>query len=287
MSNQPCRLTLALILFSASALLAPRAGFASMVADGRGTPEQAPDVANRLQWTIETADSVGTHVEVRHGISSRVIAYRFRVDVNEMRADDASIAAMAWDAEVRLMHADDVGVLHLTDKMPEQTLPLPFGVQLMAGDTVIVTVTFAERGHHAVRIRVTIDHEVTDRKSMRLPSQACRVDPGSTEGGLVSTWEWKNPIDGELWAVSGALREYAAGMRLTDVTTGEDIWSDGPSGDPRHASTVSTVQRFGVSVVAGHTYRLTIVRKHDAHGAMVALGAGRASATAIVVPNLQ
>ena len=99
--------------------------------------------------------------------------------------------------------------------------------------------------------------------------------------GLVSTWEWKNQVDGELRAVAGELREYAAGMRLTDVTTGEDLWSDGPLASGQ-ASTMSTVHWFGVSVVAGHTYRLTVTRQTKSGGSSMPVAI---VATAIVVPS--
>ena len=279
MSKQNRTLTAAIIL-SACAISAPRLSLALVAPDIQRAALTDSAASNRLQWVIQSdGDSAGQRIEVRERVPHKMMVFRFRVEVSGSRADDASPATPKWAATLYIVRHNSRTALPLTHDAPDVTFPKPLGVELSAGDSVILTVQMEGTESRTMVARISVGHDPLDGPTARVGIRPFGAEVRSAADSLVVTWT--SDVDGRLMVVSGVLCPSSADMQLVDVTTGTTLWSNSATGRAGFdASNSVGVQWFGVSLIAGHTYRLTVSHRRNAR-----VGASLPAATAMVRPS--
>lgn len=271
----------AAIICSAFAISAPRSSLALVPRNIQRAALTDSSASGRPQWVIQSGgDSAGQRIEVRERVPHKMMVFRFRVEVSALRADEESLASPKWVATLYIVRHNSRTVLPLTTDAPDLTFPKPLGVELSAGDSVILTVEM-ERPESRTRVaRITIGHDPLDSPTARVGIRPFGANVGSAGDSLVVTW--KNDVNGRLMVVTGVLCPSVAEMHLLDVTTGAILWSNSATGRAGFdASNPVGVQWFGVSLIAGHEYRLTV--SHRRNGTV---GANLPAVTAMVRPSV-
>jgi len=164
----------------------------------------------------------------------------------------------------------------LSHQHQELQIPRPYGVQLEAGDSLVVVAELSSRLEGAT-LRVRMEYEEQAVARTRLPVQARAAmalesvraageavgDP-VREAVRVATWSLMARDGGRLVAITGHQLVGAEEVILEDAERGTVVWR--MRAPPRLAGDVRQVQetlRPGVALEAGRAYRLRIVTPAD------------------------
>lgn len=171
-----------------------------------------------------------------------------------------------------------------------QRLPGIAGVPVGRGTRLMVAAMLANptsRDHEAVYLHLALEY--TDRSDALLPrldvhpfyldvmgpvgDKSFAVPPGRT----VKSWTGSPATNARILGVGGHLHDFAAELRLEDLTTGDTVWQVEPVTEGRHHVTGVPVDQLwwsgGRPIYADHRYRVTVIYENPTdrpapHGGM-------------------
>lgn len=210
-------------------------------------------------------------------VSHAATLHRFRVELVDSAGRPVSggaITAAVWEVTLFAGAAHAAGaeelkpLVRLSSADPDVRVPRPYGVQLDAGDSLLIvaTVQVGDSSAYAV-LRVTIEYESAGGPVSRLQvlSLCASEMPMARAGeslapsdGVVRAWIWRPAVNGRMVAIAGRPLVGAQELVLEDATTGEVLWSTRAqslmAGDS--SAQQSAIIRPSVAVQEGRSYRL-------------------------------
>ncbi len=229
---------------------------------------------NRLQ-VIVRADSARDGVVVGDRVGRDLLAIHFRLE-----AVDAAGRVIPIPASAQLVlriGGDSDGQVTFSRDLAEITVPRPYAIPVGADDEIFLALV--EDGDLGdATLRLTIDYEAAERTKSRVVARSVRAALHDRSQGTAS-FEWRQPVNGRVLAISGLPLERVATVVLMDGATGEPLWTTDLRGRTAGPSARSAAAvRLGVPVVAGRSYRLEVTLE-------TATAAINESVVAMVVPE--
>ena len=251
-----CRST-ATIVRRLAALLLFAAATAGAADVAMGDPTARPAIKDRLQVTVVAGDSLRQRIALSDRIDRDLLAYHFRLEAVDARGGTIALPA-AVSLTLRVGSGDRGSQLLFSAAGQDLTIPRPWALRLRTEDSLFIIVELGGDTVDAVSLRVSIDYEPVGRDRSRLAITSARADQRGAIGDEASVWEWTQPTDGRLIAITGLPLEQLRQISLVEVESGRVMWSADLGGEMVMAPTSagSPALRFGVPVVAGRTYRL-------------------------------
>lgn len=198
-------------------------------------------------------------------------------------------------------------VLAASRETPAVTIPwFLFGVPIARGQRFLaysMLANAATEGHHGVRVRLVLRLTPKWRPwpfyraypwvmDVQFPvgrppggSKAFDLPPGRT----VRSWESSPAISGTILGMGGHVHDYALGLELTDVTTGQVVGRLVPERDSAGLVQLLDPARFyrwyrlGIHITATHRYRVTV--SYDNPTGQIIPNGGMGAVAGLFVPD--
>lgn len=209
---------------------------------------------HRLQLVVR-ADSARDGVVVGDRVGRDLLAIHFRLE-----AVDAEGRVIPIPADARLVlriGGDTEGQVTFSRDLADFTVPRPYAIRVGADDELYLGLV-EDGALDGATLRLTIDYEPTERSRSRLVARSVRAALRDRDLEAAS-FEWRQPVDGRVLAISGFPLDRVATIALVDGVTGEPLWTTDLRGRTAGPSARSAAAvRLGVPVVAGRSYRLDV-----------------------------
>ncbi len=222
-----------------------------------GAKASATETQDRLLVTVEAADPSPQHIALAERIDRDLMAYRFRVEAVDAEGREVALPT-ATTLAMRIGTGDRGSDLLFNEALRELTIPRPWALRLRTEDSLHFVVESHGTSVRVIRLRVSIEFEPAERERSRLAITSARADNRVAYDQPAGTWEWTQPMDGRLIAISGLALAHVRKVALVDVGSGRVVWSADLGGEMSLASSGSgsPALRLGVPVAAGRVYRL-------------------------------